>query len=113
MVRSCPSGKEYPCLQNNVGFEVCLMGCFPADRAGRRMIGFLPEDTKTRHTKAVPTAYSDWVYEVLHTYGTSELILEDVGIHISEETKERKRKLVCHRPFKEVNIQNFKKYQKV
>lgn len=52
------------------------------------MWGFLPGDTETRHTKAVPAAYSDRVYEIIIAYKADEFILNDVGIHISVERKE-------------------------
>lgn len=52
------------------------------------MWGFLPGDTETRHTKAVPTAFSDRACEMILAYKTGEFILDDVGIHVSEERKE-------------------------
>jgi hypothetical protein len=54
-------GKKHPCPQDNDGFALCVMRCFLAPRALRRMLGLFPGDTKARPTKAVPTAQSDWV----------------------------------------------------
>ena len=71
------------------------MGCFPAHRAARRPLAFLPVETETRHAEAVPTAQRDQVYEILHTQGTGDFIPEAFGTHVSEERKE-KRTLCYH-----------------
>lgn len=81
------SGNGHQTLQKNIGFVVCLLGWLPAHRTTGRGFGFLPVNTETGPTEAVPTVYGDGVHKAIQADEAGEFFLEglwDVHVHFSE-----------------------------
>jgi hypothetical protein len=69
------SGSRHWILQN-IGFEVSLLGWFPAYWAMDRSLGFCPGKAETGQTEAVPTACGGWVCKVVHADEAGQFFLE-------------------------------------